>query len=135
VSRRLPCEVQRAIKMPTTTDGPRGEKVGQESQERAGRNEALLRDVNEGIMRGRWPGDEQLLRLRCECERLDCNQVVQLTQREYEYVRENPRRFALAPGHEVTDAEVVVVKHPGYVVVEKRELAGEVAERLEPGGQ
>ena len=103
-----------------------------ESEQRVARNESLLRDVNEGIVRGRWPGDEETVRLRCECHRLDCNRSIELTLREYENLRENSRRFALLPGHELPEAESVVDGGEGYVVVEKRELAGEVADRLDP---
>jgi hypothetical protein len=107
--------------------------MGDERGQRIGRNEALLRDVNDGIERGSWPraGDEPV-RFRCECAKLDCNEIVELTVPEYEQVRTHPRRFALLPGHEVVDVERVVDTNPGYVVVEKRAAAGAVAEELDP---
>ncbi|HSC02218.1 MAG TPA: hypothetical protein VLC49_02835, partial [Solirubrobacteraceae bacterium] len=54
-------------------------------QRRAAANEATIRDVNEGIERGQWPGEEDTpVGFRCECARLGCNQLVELTVREYE---------------------------------------------------
>jgi hypothetical protein len=102
-------------------------------QHRAASNEAMIRDVNEGIERGQWPGDEDTpVGFRCECARLGCNQLVELTAREYEEVRSHPRRFVVVPGHEMTDVETVVATRPGYVIVEKLDQAGEVAEQRDP---
>ena len=102
-------------------------------QQRAALNEATIRDVNEGIERGQWPGDEDTpVGFRCECARLGCNQLVELTVREYEEVRSHPRRFVVVPGHEMTDVETVVATRPGYVIVEKLDQAGQVAEQIDP---
>jgi hypothetical protein len=102
-------------------------------QRRAAANEATIRDVNEGIERGQWPGEEDTpVGFRCECARLGCNQLVELTTREYEEIRANPRRFVVVPGHEFHDVETVVESRPGYVIVEKLDQAAEVAERHDP---
>ena len=101
-----------------------------EKQRRAAADESTIRDVNEGIERGLWPGDEDTpVGFRCECARLGCNRLVELTVREYEEVRSHPRRFVMVPGHEQSDVETVVATRPGYVIVEKLDQAGEVAER------
>lgn len=101
-----------------------------EKQRRAVADESTIRDVNEGIERGLWPGDEDTpVGFRCECARLGCNRLVELTVREYEEVRSHPRRFVMVPGHEQSDVETVVATRPGYVIVEKLDQAGEVAER------
>jgi hypothetical protein len=101
-------------------------------QQRIAANEDVFRDVNEAIARGQWPGDEDLpVRFRCECARLGCNELIELSTRDYERVRANPRRFVLAIGHELTEAEVVVESAPGYVVVEKVGEAGAAAEALD----
>jgi hypothetical protein len=106
-----------------------------EGERQIGRNEALLREVNEGIERGRWPTvTDGTVRFRCECALLDCNQSVELTVPEYEEVRDHSRRFVVVPGHELPDAETVVTSSSGYVVVEKRAEAGAVAEELDPRG-
>jgi hypothetical protein len=104
-------------------------------QRRAAANEATIRDVNEGIERGQWPGEEDTpVGFRCECARLGCNQLVELTVREYEEIRANPRRFVVVPGHEFGDVETVVESRAGYVIVEKLDQAAEVAERHDPRG-
>jgi len=36
------------------------------------------------------------------------------------------------PGHEMTGVETVVATRPGYVIVEKLDQAGEVAEQSDP---
>jgi hypothetical protein len=101
-----------------------------EKQRRAAADESTIRDVNEGIERGLWPGDEDTpVGFRCECARVGCNRLVELTVREYEEVRSHPRRFVMVPGHEQSDVETVVATRPGYVIVEKLDQAGEVAER------
>ncbi len=100
---------------------------------RIGINESLFREANEGIERGLWPGEEdRKVPFRCECARTDCAETVRLTPIEYETVRANPRRFAVIDGHEVPRAEVVIERHPAYLVVEKVGDAGSVAEELDP---
>ncbi len=38
---------------------------------------------------------------------------------EYEWLRQNPLRFAVLPGHEAPAVEDVVERHSGYLIVEK----------------
>ena len=107
--------------------------VGDETKRRMAANEAMCREVNEAIERGQWPGEADApIAFRCECARLWCDQMVELTVRVYERIRENPRWFVLARGHEVAEIEGVVDEQPGYVVVEKRDVAGAVAEQSDP---
>ncbi len=95
-------------------------------------NEDTFRDVNDGIARGQWPGEpDEPITFRCECARLGCNTLIALTLREYEAVREHGRRFVLVPGHELPEVETVVERGEGYLVVEKRDEAGRLAERLD----
>jgi hypothetical protein len=102
-------------------------------QKKLAANETLLREVNEAIQRGLSPGnDGQVVRFRCECAQLDCNQAGPLTAREYESVRANPRRFVVVAGHDRVDVEVVVDRLSGYVVVEKRGDGAAVAEERDP---
>ncbi len=58
-------------------------------------------------------------RFTCTRGRLDCDQTVCLTLREYDEVRAKPYRFVVAPGHE-TEADEVVARYDGYTVVEVR---------------
>jgi hypothetical protein len=107
--------------------------VPDQIQERIGANESVFRQINEGIERGLWPGEEDAaVGFRCECARLGCNEVIELTVNEYEAVRAHPRRFMVLPGHERLDAEVVVETHQGYLVVEKLDQAGIAAEESDP---
>ncbi|HEY4451512.1 MAG TPA: hypothetical protein VGN13_07955 [Solirubrobacteraceae bacterium] len=102
-------------------------------QTRIAENEAAFRLVNEAIERGHWPGTEdEPTAYRCECARLGCNRMVALTPHEYEAIRANPRRFFVLPGHELAEVEDTVAVREGYLVVEKRDQAGEVAEATDP---
>jgi hypothetical protein len=102
-------------------------------QERLSANESVFREINEGIERGQWPGEEDSpISFRCECARLGCNELLELSVREYEHVRSNPRRFILLPGHERLDVEIVVERHHGYLVVEKLDRAGDQAADSDP---
>jgi hypothetical protein len=100
---------------------------------KAAANEDLFRQANEAIERGLWPGDEdRVIRFRCECADMQCSQVVELTVREYERVRDDPRQFVVLEGHELPQVERVVDRGPGHTVVEKEGEAGEVAEDRDP---
>ena len=102
-------------------------------QRRAARTEALFRETNEAIERGVWPADRQeAIRFRCECSRMECHTIITLTLDEYEYVRDHPRRFVIAPGHVTPGAETVVEQHQDFLVVEKTGVSGAEAERLDP---
>jgi hypothetical protein len=107
--------------------------VADEVQQRTARNEAIFREINEGIRRGRWPGEEEsVTSFRCECASLGCSEMLALSFHDYEHVRNHPRRFLVAPGHERLDVEVVVERQPTYVVVQKTGEAGLIAERADP---
>jgi hypothetical protein len=99
-----------------------------ERQRRLARNEAVRRQVNEGIERGQWPGEEnQLVGFRCECSQLGCNSLLRVTVADYEYVRSNPLRFMMIPGHEVPSVETIVEERDGWVIAEKHSEGGDVA--------
>ena len=102
-------------------------------QRRIAANEALFREVNEAIERGVWHGEEgAAAAFRCECARLDCNQLVSITPRDYEHVRAYPRRFVVLPGHEQGEVEIVVESGDDYFVVEKRLEAGRLTDASDP---
>ncbi len=104
-----------------------------EHEQRVARNEARFREVNEGIARGRWPGEEDAPGgFCCECAQLGCAELIELTLREYEQVRACPRRFIVRTGHDLPEVEQVVETRPGYVVVEKVGEAGRVAAASDP---
>jgi hypothetical protein len=101
-------------------------------EQRAARNEALFREVNENIARleerhGRTSSEPVYI---CECASPDCTEQLVVDAATYHRVREqSPRRFFVRPGHEAPQLERVVERHEGYLVVEKTGEAGEVAEQ------
>ena len=98
-------------------------------EERAGRNEALFREVNENIAKLEERLDatgSDSLPVICECARADCTTQFEISLDEYARVRQHPDRFIIARGHEDSSIEHVVETHSEYVVVEK-EGAAEVA--------
>jgi hypothetical protein len=107
--------------------------VQEDGELRIAANEAVFRDVNEALNRGHWPGEEHRpVAFRCECGKLGCSRLIELTAREYESVRAHPRRFIVAKNHDIPEAETVVETHLSYMVVEKRGEAGRAAERTDP---
>ncbi len=104
------------------------------TQQQTARNESVFRDVNQAIERGHWPGEEDApITFCCECGRLGCSQMLELTVGGYRRVRENKRRFIVAPGHEIPDVERVVDRTESYFVVEKTGPPGRVAETASEG--
>ena len=103
-------------------------------EKRAAHNETVARDLNESIEAAHQEaGREGYVPMLCECGRADCEHVVAMTLDEYEAVREDPRRFALAPEHLRVQVERVVEDEGRYLVVEKRPGApAAVAEDEDP---
>ena len=102
-----------------------------EGRQRVAMNEATFRKVNEGMEAGQDP--DGLLTFLCECGRLGCNRLIELTRLEYERVRSDSRTFAVIDGHELADVEDVVERNERYVVVRKRGKPEEqVADHTDP---
>lgn len=102
--------------------------------ERAARNEALFRRVNERVeevSKAFEPilGDSDFF---CECADIDCMEKIRMTLSEYEALRDASTHFAVKPGHILPENELVVDERAGYVVVEKIGRAGERAADLDP---
>ena len=93
-----------------------------ERTRRVGENEAIYREVNERIteLTDRFEIADERIEFVCECGDGGCIERISLTPGAYERVRENGRRFALVPGHQIPDLEDVVEEHADYLVVEKR---------------
>ena len=100
-------------------------------EQRAARNEALFREVNENIARleerHRTTTDEPIF--LCECANADCTRHIAVEPDVYVRVREEPRYFLVIPGHEDMQLERIVETHRDYLIVEKIGAAGEVAEQ------
>jgi hypothetical protein len=102
-------------------------------KERIARNEATFRRINEDIERGRDADDDTtLVGFVCECGSADCGRLIELTPAEYEQIRQDPCRFAIVHGHEITEVERVVERHDRYAVVAKLETTGEIAKETDP---
>ena len=90
-------------------------------EKQAALNENVARDLNEGIEAAHEEaGREGYVPMLCECGEADCEHVVPMTLEEYEAVREDPRRFAVAPEHVVAPIDRVVGDVGRFLVVEKR---------------
>jgi hypothetical protein len=105
--------------------------MDREDKQRVAMNEATFRKVNEGMDVGQDPAG--LLTFICECGRLGCSELIELTRKEYEAVRDDPRRFAILEGHEILEAEKIVERHDRYLVVEKvGDPVAEIVEHTDP---
>lgn len=95
-------------------------------ERRAAENENLFRRINERVEELSRGVD--VLSLICECWRADCTQrLTGVPAAHYVDVRAHPDRFFVLPGHERQEIEDVVEERPGYLVVAKRGVAGEIA--------
>jgi hypothetical protein len=100
------------------------------SADRAAKNEELFREVNSNIaqLEERF-GSDRTIELICECERVLCHDVVEVELAAYADARSSPLRYFVVPGHEDPEIEKVVLRMPGYLVVEKfGEAAREILE-------
>jgi hypothetical protein len=103
------------------------------SEQRAGRNEALFREVNENIasLEESFGATDEPVYI-CECARVGCTERLAIDPQTYNRTRRHDRRFVLLPGHEDPEFERVIERHTDYLVVEKMGEAGEVAEQAAP---
>jgi hypothetical protein len=99
-------------------------------EERAGRNEAIFREVNANIakLEERLGTDSDSLPVICECAEADCTTQFEISPDEYARVRQHSDRFFVARGHEAPSVEQVVEEHREYVVVEKQGAAEAAAD-------
>jgi hypothetical protein len=105
----------------------------QVAKERVGSNEAMFRRINESV---EWEYSETdyagLIGFLCECGDSGCEETIELTRREYESIRENPRRFAVIADHAIPTTEDIVERHQRYDVVEKHDDVARLVERSDP---
>lgn len=89
--------------------------------ERVAKNEASFREINERLKEGlrSLPDNPELLSFICECGDRTCGQHIELRLSEFEEVRRDSRRFAVAPGHVFPESERVRGGNERYQVVEK----------------
>ena len=107
------------------------------SGERAVENQSLYRTANERIKQlnealGEVAPNGDSYEWLCECADTECIVRVSATLDEYEAVRENPRTFIVGPGHLYPEVERVLDENSRFMIVEKLDDAGEIAEALDP---
>ena len=106
---------------------------GDVGADRAARNEALFRRVNERLeeINEAFESITQHGDFVCECADAGCTELIPLTVSAYEAVRSVPTRFVVKPPHVLPENERVVEEHAGYAVVEKVGRAGQRARLLD----
>jgi hypothetical protein len=95
-------------------------------EERLAANEARFREINESAQPQRE--NQGRGRFVCECGDRSCNMWVDVPAAEYAAVRAHPRRFIIAPTHEIPDIESIIERRPGYFVIEKPEGVSHIVE-------
>jgi hypothetical protein len=102
-------------------------------EESLARNEAISREINEGLERGQSTGPpDRYVRMVCECANAGCDRLIAITIAEYEGVRRDPTHFAVVKPHVAPDVERIVEETTRYVVVEKGGPAAKIAEEQDP---
>jgi hypothetical protein len=111
-----------------------GSSQGTDRGERAARNEAVFRRVNERLEEVNAAFGSMLEggEFVCECADIGCVERIELTLAQYEALRSVPTHFVVKPGHELAAEERVVEQHDEYLVVQKIGEAGERASDLDP---
>ena len=109
---------------------------GDERAVRAARNQALYREINERVeaINAAFDSVLPLGDWICECADNTCMERLSLTHEEYETLRASGRRFAVRPhdDHVVAEVEDIVERNERYWVVEKKGVAAEIAEEVDP---
>jgi predicted ATPase len=103
-------------------------------EERAARNEALFREVNERVeeLHDQLASGGTAVFV-CECAEETCTDRISVPLTVYERVRSDPHLFLVADGHVRAEVEHVVEKQKGFVIVAKDEpTAARVAEQTDP---
>src|SRR6185437_13906553 len=77
-----------------------------------------------------WPPPLERVPYLCECDDVDCRELIPLTAPEYERIREDGATFGVLRGHS-GDGDVIE-EHDDYLVVRKPGRGGEVARALDP---
>lgn len=104
-----------------------------ERERRVTVNQTIFRAGNEALAGSADP-TRDALPFMCECADEGCLEAVVLTRAQYEGVRNHPRRFVLLRGHETRGEEPmhVVEEFDRYLVLEKEDGAGRIAEEQDP---
>jgi hypothetical protein len=93
-------------------------------ERRAAQNELLFRRLNEQIHKLDGRSADTTLDAVCECGDERCFAHISIPVPAYVELRRHPQRFAVKPGHESSDHDLVIGRAQGFVVVEKRAVSG-----------
>jgi hypothetical protein len=92
-------------------------------KQRIAHNEANARDLNERLGVGTF---------MCECGDSACHQTIRMPMGVYSSIRADARRFMVSPGHEMLEAEDVVIRKDDWYVVRKHDAVADVVEQRDP---
>jgi hypothetical protein len=102
---------------------------GGSREERIAANESWFKTLNERKAKA-MQGNEPVAGFRCECWQLECSERILMSGREWQKVRSQTNRFAVAPKHVATSFEAVISEYPHFWLIEKFGEAGKAAEKL-----
>jgi hypothetical protein len=105
---------------------------GSDRLERAARNQALFRELNERLQGVADAFDGTRTVFVCECADPGCTEQVEVPTAEYEAIRSDGNSFLVARGHVFPDVERVERETPNYTVVAKIGEGGRIAEAADP---
>ena len=94
---------------------------------RAARIQAVFRAINEELRASPANGDEDHLRISCECADPKCVETLEIDRENYTRMRTDATHFAVLPGHAYPEVELIAAEHSAFVVVEKTGEAARVA--------
>ena len=99
--------------------------------ERIARNESAFRKLNESLQDNvhRTRTDDDFTGFLCECGDGECEEIVRVRMSDYEEIRRDSLLFFVVPGHEMPDAEDVVDRTDGYLLVRKHEDVAQMTRR------
>ena len=96
-------------------------------------NEISFREANEQRAQSHdHLVSRERVELVCECSDRSCTRTLAMPFAEYEWLRQNPWRFVVLPGHEAPAVEDVAELSDGYVIVEKHPESRPLVEAADP---
>jgi hypothetical protein len=99
-------------------------------EERAARNHAMFRAVNEKLreLNQAFSNVSETYAIACECADTSCVRTLDVSMEEYLSVRAHPNRFVVLADHVIPDVEATVAQNDGYAIVEKNVDVSDVIE-------
>jgi hypothetical protein len=85
-------------------------------------NQTIFREMNEWTeddTDGREGHERTMDTYLCECGDARCSDPISLTRAEYERIRSEPTRFALALHHENPEIDTVIAENERFTTIEK----------------